>query len=337
MGDSTMGTPMPMKLPSGQVVWVRVSDDWQDDDEEPENPDADDVAAPADDADVTAPVPPPSAGGVAQPGGAPAYDGGYGSGGYGSGGYGSTTGGGYGSGSGGYGSSSGGYGSGGYGSPTPPWPQPPQPPQQGSQQGSPTPPSPYPDYGHPQAAPQPSPTADAPPKQRGHLGLRKRKPAPAIDAAPQQLHGFTDAVSGIAESVRAGLSKAAPDTVEIEFGLDIDVASGVAISLIADARAKAAVRIKLGWANTGPARLDGGGDDFEKFLDSAGRTAKGVEAENSVAQDDSAQDEVAEQVGAVADTGSEVTDDATTVAVADTGYPAREDRPPLNPWDLSSS
>lgn len=358
MGDGTMGTPMPMKLPSGQVVWVRVSDDWQDDDE-PEAPDDDDAAAPAADADVTAPVPPPTfAGDAAQPGSAQGYGGGYGSGGYGSaggggygsGGYGSAGGDGYGSG--GYGSSSGGYGSGGYGSggygdssgaggygtaPSP-WSQqgspqsaqPPQPPQ---------PPSPYPDQGTTQP---PSPAPDAmPPKQRGHFGKRKRKPAPAVDAAPQQLHGFTDAVSGIAESVRAGLSKAAPDTVEIEFGLDIDVTSGVAISLIADARAKAAVRIKLGWENSGPARLDvGGGDGFEKFLDSVGRTAQGAEPGDGVAaeEDDGAeQGEGAEQDDGGADDRTEAAGDSTTVAVGEMRHQPQEDRPPLNPWGPSSS
>ena len=84
----------------------------------------------------------------------------------------------------------------------------------------------------------------------GRFSLRKRRPMVVSADDPTQLQGFTDAVSGIAESVRDGLKHASPDTVEIEFGLDIDVSSGVAISLIADARAKAAVRIKLGWDNS---------------------------------------------------------------------------------------
>jgi hypothetical protein len=214
-----MATPMPMKLPSGQVIWVRVSDDWQGDEDADEQEDAA-YGAPAD------------------PGAAPG---------------------------GGYGAASGNGDYGGYGAPAPSGADSdhdyahPTTPYETSY-----PPLPQQPYGPPQSYPQPytppsappapySPPAPyaPPPPPSGRFGLRRgrKAAAPSLDA-PQQLHGFTDAVSGVAESVRAGLSRAAPDTVEIEFGLDIDVTSGVAISLIADARAKAAVRIKLGWDNS---------------------------------------------------------------------------------------
>jgi hypothetical protein len=101
----------------------------------------------------------------------------------------------------------------------------------------------------PGSAPSTPETPHRPPS-RGWAGLlrpRKVVPQTAEDARP--LQGFTEAVSGIAESVRDGLRHAKPDTVEIEFGLDIDVSAGAAVSLIADARAKAAVRITLGWDN----------------------------------------------------------------------------------------
>ena len=85
------------------------------------------------------------------------------------------------------------------------------------------------------------------PAGSGLFSRRRRRMTvvPAADA--QQLQGFTDTVSGIAESVRDGLKHAAPDTVEIEFGINIDVSAGVAVSLLADAHAKADVRITLGW------------------------------------------------------------------------------------------
>ncbi|HTJ70392.1 MAG TPA: CU044_2847 family protein [Actinospica sp.] len=179
------GTAKPMKMPSGQVIWVRVEDD--EDEDEHSGPD---LPVP-----YGAPPPPPP--GSPAPG-SPAP---------------------------------GGYG---YAPPPPP-----------VDYGAPPPPPTG--YGPP--PPSPYPPVEPPPYQRP--GFRKRRgprPIESIDNA-QQLQGFTEAVSGIADSVRESLRHAAPDTVEIEFGLDIDVSSGVAVSLIADARAKAAVRITLGWDN----------------------------------------------------------------------------------------
>lgn len=103
----------------------------------------------------------------------------------------------------------------------------------------------------------------------GFLGLRRnRRLAAAMREAPPQLYGFTDAVSGIAESVHAALERAAPDTVEIVFGLDVDFMSGVAVSLIADAHAKAAVRIRLGWNAPG-----GGGEEDDSARESSSSAA----------------------------------------------------------------
>lgn len=117
-------------------------------------------------------------------------------------------------------------------------------------------------------APQPAPgETEAPPSRPGNglFGLRRNRRSAAMPDAPVRLHGFTDAVSGVAESVHAALSRAAPDTVEIEFGLDIDFMSGAAISLIADTHATAAVRIKLGWnaPRDGGDGGDRGGDEDE--------------------------------------------------------------------------
>jgi len=191
---------MPMKLPSGQVVWVRVEEDDDEDGAGPEPP-----RQPV----YTWGVAPPSAPGGASPGSAspgstPPQGGGYGSDEQG-------------------GSSQSGSGSGYI--PLPP------------------PPPPY-DYSTPPSTQSPYP--QQPDARSGWRRKRVPRPMESIDDA-RQLHGFTEAVSGIAESVRAGLAHAAPDTVEIEFGLDIDISSGIAVSLIADARTKAAVRVTLGW------------------------------------------------------------------------------------------
>lgn len=197
-----MSTARPMKLPSGQVIWVRVDDaeaahydaevELEDELSDHEPDDAPTYgSAPSDDDPSygSAPPPPPGGGyGAAPPppGGAP-YGGAYDR-------------------------------------------------SPGSAPGAPPPPA-LPGSG--------SGTAPG----SGRFARRKRRPGVTSADDAQQIQGFTDAVSGIAESVRNGLMHAAPDTVEIEFGLDIDVSSGVAVSLIADARAKAAVRITLGWDN----------------------------------------------------------------------------------------
>lgn len=123
-------------------------------------------------------------------------------------------------------------------------------------------------------APEPgSPVGPAAPSRQGNglFGLRRNRRLAAMPDAPVQLHGFTDAVSGVAESVHAALSRAAPDTVEIEFGLDVDFMSGVAISLIADTHATAAVRIKLGWnaPRDGAGGADGPAGDSAKSAGAA--------------------------------------------------------------------
>ena len=105
-----------------------------------------------------------------------------------------------------------------------------------------------------------NPTPQHGPAGAGLFGRRRRRMTVVPADEAQQLQGFTDTVSGIAESVRDGLRHAAPDTVEIEFGINIDVSSGVAVSLLADAHAKADVRITLGWKSD---RYEAGGGGTE--------------------------------------------------------------------------
>lgn len=207
---ASKGTAMPMRLPSGQVVWIRVEDE-----EEPELPVLP-PPAPWNTPPYNAPSPygapsaqygaPSAYGGAPPPGSSATY----------------------------------------VDTPLPPPPPPYEPdfPEQW------TPPQPGSAGPPPGSAPGSSP--DGPPRgpAKGWAGLlRPRKAVAHTTEDARPLQGFTEAVSGIAESVRDGLRHAKPDTVEIEFGLDIDVSAGAAVSLIADARAKAAVRITLGWDN----------------------------------------------------------------------------------------
>ena len=84
----------------------------------------------------------------------------------------------------------------------------------------------------------------------GRPWIRPRRPDPAASgsaADTPRLTGFTEAIGGIAQSVWTSLRSVRPDTVEIEFGLDIDASTGQAVSLIADVHANSSVKVKLGW------------------------------------------------------------------------------------------
>lgn len=243
---------MPMRLPSGQVVWVRVED---------QEPEPEPVAAPA----PWAQPYPGQAGPAQQPAGGPSP-------------YGAPA---------GHAPAGAGGGEYDYSSPYP-LPQPGGadaepadgsdaqrwlPPAEmgspgGPPQGSGYPPQPqYGSAGGYGTAPGSSPGAS--PGSPGGSLLNRFRPKKAVQQTAeeaQHIQGFTEAVSGIAESVRDGLRRAKPDTVEIEFGLDIDVSAGAAISLIADAHAKAAVRITLGWDNReraqgGPRVIEGSSEE----------------------------------------------------------------------------
>ncbi|MBR7826780.1 hypothetical protein KDK95_10740 [Actinospica sp. MGRD01-02] len=215
-----------MKLPSGQVIWVRVEDD------DAEHYEPEDEAPDEDDSPDSPPPPPMPEGGYGGPPSAPGASGGYGA------------------------------------APAPAGAPYGSAPSSGDSSADAwTPGAPPPPPGLPAGAPGSAPGAPPPIGSTGpgrFARRRKRSLAPSVDDA-QQIQGFTDAVSGIAESVRDSLAHAAPDKVEIEFGLDIDFSSGIAVSLIADARAKAAVKITLGWDNSerrerreqrGPERYD---------------------------------------------------------------------------------
>lgn len=97
--------------------------------------------------------------------------------------------------------------------------------------------------------------------------LRRRDPD-----TPVPLSGFTEAIHGIARSVHDGLQSIAPHSVEIEFGLDIEIASGELVSMLADVHATSSIRITLGWEN-GRARQregdqEGSGEDDHSDGDS---------------------------------------------------------------------
>lgn len=80
----------------------------------------------------------------------------------------------------------------------------------------------------------------------GGRSRRGREPAEDGDEI-SRLIGFTEAVSGIAHSVRNSLAAVRPNKVEVEFGLEIDGSTGKVVSLVASAHAKASIKVKLAW------------------------------------------------------------------------------------------
>ncbi len=62
-----------------------------------------------------------------------------------------------------------------------------------------------------------------------------------------ELEGLTETVRGVAGTIRQGLRHAQPDDVTVEFGIEISGKSGKLVSVLAEAGAKATLKITLSW------------------------------------------------------------------------------------------
>ena len=76
------------------------------------------------------------------------------------------------------------------------------------------------------------------------VGLGQRI-APAAEAF--QLSGFTQAVHGVVASVRQALDEHAPDSLTVEFGIEIEVKAGAVLSVLAEAGGAAHVTVTASW------------------------------------------------------------------------------------------
>jgi Trypsin-co-occurring domain 1 len=68
------------------------------------------------------------------------------------------------------------------------------------------------------------------------------------------------AVEGMATLVKDALVKAAPDTAQVEFGMNVKVESGKLTALLVGGSAAASLKITLGWGNAAPYQGASGGD-----------------------------------------------------------------------------
>jgi len=70
-----------------------------------------------------------------------------------------------------------------------------------------------------------------------------------------ELPGFADTVRGVVASVRQALEEHRPDSLEVEFGIEISAQTGRLLSVLAEARGAAHVRVTASW--DGPQRAPG--------------------------------------------------------------------------------
>jgi len=86
------------------------------------------------------------------------------------------------------------------------------------------------------------------------VGLGQRI-APATEAF--RLPGFTQTVRGVVASVRQALDEHAPDSLTVEFGIEIAVHAGAVLSVLAEAGGAAHVTVTASWDRHGAATLPG--------------------------------------------------------------------------------
>jgi len=65
------------------------------------------------------------------------------------------------------------------------------------------------------------------------------------------LPGFTETIRGVITSVHQALERAMPDEISVEFGIEITVRAGKAVSLLADAGGGAHVNVVASWSRDG--------------------------------------------------------------------------------------
>ena len=76
------------------------------------------------------------------------------------------------------------------------------------------------------------------------VGLSERI-APTVEAL--HLPGFADTVRGVVTSVRQALDEHRPDSLQVEFAIEITARAGVLLSVLAEAGGTAQLRVTASW------------------------------------------------------------------------------------------
>lgn len=70
--------------------------------------------------------------------------------------------------------------------------------------------------------------------------------------------GFAETVRGIVASVRQAINEHRPDSLTVEFGIEITARSGVVMSVLAEGGGTAHVKVSASWGRDTPAELPAG-------------------------------------------------------------------------------
>jgi hypothetical protein len=60
-----------------------------------------------------------------------------------------------------------------------------------------------------------------------------------------------ETLAGLAEGIRSALEKVAPDTVQVELGIELAVKNGKLTGLVVEGEGKGSLKVTLGWGSGG--------------------------------------------------------------------------------------
>lgn len=66
-----------------------------------------------------------------------------------------------------------------------------------------------------------------------------------------QVPGFVETIGGVLESIRMAIRGHEPDSVDVEFGIEVSAATGVVLSPLGDLAGKAHLKISASWRPEG--------------------------------------------------------------------------------------
>lgn len=76
------------------------------------------------------------------------------------------------------------------------------------------------------------------------------------------IEGLTSSIKSVSHAVWEAAQDLTPDTVGVEFGLELAVKSGQLVSILAEASGKASLKVSMSWSNGAtPAQVAGGAAD----------------------------------------------------------------------------
>jgi Trypsin-co-occurring domain 1 len=87
-----------------------------------------------------------------------------------------------------------------------------------------------------------------------------------IDSAAEALRlpGFAETIRGVVATVREALNEHRPDSLSVEFGIEITARAGSLLSVLAEVGGTAQVRVTASWDRSAPAKPPIPGEEPER-------------------------------------------------------------------------